>query len=362
MRRVRKGELVTLLGPSGCGKTTLLRLTAGLIAPDEGRITIAGTPVTGAAQGRLHGVPEFRPAAVAHRHGQRRVSARDRRRRRRRAPRCWRATSSSWSGLAAFAEHYPHELSGGMQQRVGIARALMRKPILIFMDEPFGALDAQTREQLQEDFLAIWSRTGATVVFVTHSIDEALHPLRPHLRVRHRARAASADRRIAGCRRASQRRRPHASGVRQMPRRVAQHAQERAMIRQSDTPPARVLPAPQPTSAQRLRDVLLSPNAIRTASVAVFFVIWEYYGRRMDPIFMAPPSAIFAAARQLIQSGALREGADCRLCGRSRSAWRSPSSSASRSASPWRSGAHWNTCSTPSSMRSTPSRASRSCR
>jgi NitT/TauT family transport system ATP-binding protein len=77
-------------------------------------------------------------------------------------------------GLASFAEHYPHELSGGMQQRVGIARALMRKPILIFMDEPFGALDAQTREQLQEDFLKIWSRTGATVVFVTHSIDEAL--------------------------------------------------------------------------------------------------------------------------------------------------------------------------------------------
>src|SRR5262249_56607354 len=77
-------------------------------------------------------------------------------------------------GLGAFAEHFPHELSGGMQQRVGIARALMRKPILIFMDEPFGALDAQTREQLQEDFLAIWSHTGATVVFVTHSIDEAL--------------------------------------------------------------------------------------------------------------------------------------------------------------------------------------------
>ena len=77
-------------------------------------------------------------------------------------------------GLGAFVEHFPHELSGGMQQRVGIARALMRKPILIFMDEPFGALDAQTREQLQEDFLAIWSRTGATVIFVTHSIDEAL--------------------------------------------------------------------------------------------------------------------------------------------------------------------------------------------
>jgi NitT/TauT family transport system ATP-binding protein len=77
-------------------------------------------------------------------------------------------------GLAAFSEHFPHELSGGMQQRVGIARALMRKPILIFMDEPFGALDAQTREQLQEDFLKIWSQTAATVIFVTHSIDEAL--------------------------------------------------------------------------------------------------------------------------------------------------------------------------------------------
>ena len=77
------------------------------------------------------------------------------------------------------------------------------------------------------------------------------------------------------------------------------------MISSEDTPPRRVLPAPQPTSAQRLRDVLLSPNAIRMASVAVFFVIWEYYGRRMDPIFMAPPSAIFEAALQLMQSGAL---------------------------------------------------------
>ena len=77
------------------------------------------------------------------------------------------------------------------------------------------------------------------------------------------------------------------------------------MISSEDTPPRRVLPAPQPTSAQRLRNVLLSPNAIRMASVAVFFVIWEYYGRRMDPIFMAPPSAIFEAALQLIQSGAL---------------------------------------------------------
>jgi NitT/TauT family transport system ATP-binding protein len=170
---VRKGELITLLGPSGCGKTTLLRLTAGLLGADEGRITIAGTPVSGPRKDAcmvfqnfgllpwrtVIGNVEF-PLEIDG------VGAADRRDLARHF--------IDLVGLAAFAEHFPHELSGGMQQRVGIARALMRNPILIFMDEPFGALDAQTREQLQEDFLEIWSRTGATVIFVTHSIDEAL--------------------------------------------------------------------------------------------------------------------------------------------------------------------------------------------
>src|SRR5713101_5611472 len=171
---VRKGELVTLLGPSGCGKTTLLRLTAGLITADEGRITIEGAPVTGPRKDAcmvfqnfgllpwrtVMGNVEFPLEIDGMGAAERRDRARD---------------FIELVGLGAFAEHFPHELSGGMQQRVGIARALMRKPILIFMDEPFGALDAQTREQLQEDFLEIWSRTGATVVFVTHSIDEALY-------------------------------------------------------------------------------------------------------------------------------------------------------------------------------------------
>jgi NitT/TauT family transport system ATP-binding protein len=170
---VRKGELVTLLGPSGCGKTTLLRLTAGLLAADEGRITIDGTRVTAprkdacmvfqnfgllpwrTVMGNVEFPLEIDGVGLA----ERRDLARH---------------FIELVGLGAVAEHFPHELSGGMQQRVGIARALMRKPILIFMDEPFGALDAQTREQLQEDFLEVWSRTGATVVFVTHSIDEAL--------------------------------------------------------------------------------------------------------------------------------------------------------------------------------------------
>jgi NitT/TauT family transport system ATP-binding protein len=170
---VHKGELITLLGPSGCGKTTLLRLTAGLTTADEGRITIDGIPVSAPRKDAcmvfqnfgllpwrtVMGNVEF-PLEIDG------VSATERRDVARHF--------IDLVGLGPFTEHFPHELSGGMQQRVGIARALMRKPILIFMDEPFGALDAQTREQLQEDFLKIWSRTAATVIFVTHSIDEAL--------------------------------------------------------------------------------------------------------------------------------------------------------------------------------------------
>jgi NitT/TauT family transport system ATP-binding protein len=170
---VRKGELVTLLGPSGCGKTTLLRLTAGLLTADEGRTTIGGIAVSEprkdactvfqnfgllpwrTVMGNVEFPLEIDGVAVKERREQ-------------------ALHFIDLVGLGDFVDHYPHELSGGMQQRVGIARALMRRPILIFMDEPFGALDAQTREQLQEDFLKIWSQTRATVIFVTHSIDEAL--------------------------------------------------------------------------------------------------------------------------------------------------------------------------------------------
>jgi NitT/TauT family transport system ATP-binding protein len=170
---VAAGELITLLGPSGCGKTTLLRLTAGLLAADEGRITINGEQVTAPRKDAcmvfqnfgllpwrtVLGNVEFPLEIDGVSMAERRELARH---------------FIELVGLGGCLEHFPHELSGGMQQRVGIARALMRKPILIFMDEPFGAVDAQTREQLQEDFLRIWSHSKATVIFVTHSIDEAL--------------------------------------------------------------------------------------------------------------------------------------------------------------------------------------------
>jgi NitT/TauT family transport system ATP-binding protein len=174
---VRKGELITLLGPSGCGKTTLLRLTAGLIAADEGRITIEGTPVTAPRKDAcmvfqnfgllpwrtVLGNVEFPLEIDAGGTSERRELARH---------------FIELVGLASFAEHYPHELSGGMQQRVGIARALMRKPILIFMDEPFGALDAMTRDEMNLELLRVWGegagRDRKTIVFVTHSIPEAV--------------------------------------------------------------------------------------------------------------------------------------------------------------------------------------------
>ena len=170
---VGKGEFITLLGPSGCGKTTLLRLAAGLMRPDEGIITIQNQQVVAPRRDACMVFQNFGllPWRTAVRNvefpleidgvaaEQRRAEA---------------MALLELVGLGRFGEHYPHELSGGMQQRVAIARALIRKPILILLDEPFGALDAQTREQLQEDFLRIWSRTGATVLFVTHSLDESI--------------------------------------------------------------------------------------------------------------------------------------------------------------------------------------------
>ncbi len=170
---VAKGEFITLLGPSGCGKTTLLRIAAGLLLPDEGRVVVDGKPVAAPRRDACmvfqnFGLLPWRTVLAniefpLELDGVARAERRDRARH-----------FLQLVGLERFGEHYPHELSGGMQQRVGIARALMRQPLLIMMDEPFGALDAQAREQLQEDFLKIWAHTGATVLFVTHSIDEAL--------------------------------------------------------------------------------------------------------------------------------------------------------------------------------------------
>ena len=167
-------EVICLLGPSGCGKTTLLRIMAGLERPTSGSVLLDGVPIEGPGPQRgmvfqeyslfpwrtildnvafgleLKGVPK------AERHEKARQYLKT-------------------VGLEGFENSYPHELSGGMKQRVAIVRALVNNPKALFMDEPFGALDAQTRNVMQSELLRIWQEQQKTVIFVTHSVDEAIY-------------------------------------------------------------------------------------------------------------------------------------------------------------------------------------------
>jgi len=169
-----KGELTSLLGPSGCGKTTLLKIIAGLLAPTSGNVTVNGQPVTGPGKERafvfqdfalmpwasvlrnaafgleLQGVPKSERHAIAEKH----IEA---------------------VGLKGYENLFPHELSGGMRQRVGLARALAVNAEVLLMDEPFSAVDEQTRRKFQEDLLEVVADAKKTFIFVTHSIEEAVY-------------------------------------------------------------------------------------------------------------------------------------------------------------------------------------------
>lgn len=168
---VDHGEFTVIVGPSGCGKTTLLRLIAGLEQPTAGELTLStagGAPLSNAMVFQGRSVFPWLSVTdnVAYGLKMNGVGRRERR----------RITQEMLSvvGLTRFASAYPHQLSEGMRQRVALARALAVDPDLLLLDEPFGALDEQTRFILQEELLRIWDRTRKTVVFVTHSIDEAL--------------------------------------------------------------------------------------------------------------------------------------------------------------------------------------------
>ncbi|MDN5617961.1 MAG: ABC transporter ATP-binding protein [Kocuria sp.] len=173
---VNDGEFVTMVGPSGSGKTTILDLVAGLTTPTSGNVLVDGTPINGPGRDRgvvfqqyallpwkstLDNIVFALKAAGRGRHrAERRRLARE---------------YLELVGLEDHANRYPHQLSGGMKQRVAIARSLSYQPEILLMDEPFGALDAQTRELLQSELLRLWKSTGTTVLFITHSVEEAVY-------------------------------------------------------------------------------------------------------------------------------------------------------------------------------------------
>ena len=171
---VQEGQFVSIVGPSGCGKSTFLNVLLGLIRPDSGEMSICGKKITGPGQDRAMVFQEFgllpwrtvmnnvelglelKGMAVVER---RQI--------------CQKFIHMV--GLDGFESHYPHELSGGMKQRVGLARALATDPEVLLMDEPFAALDAQTRDLMQAELLRIWHEAKKTVLFVTHQIEEAVY-------------------------------------------------------------------------------------------------------------------------------------------------------------------------------------------
>jgi len=170
---VRAGEFVAVVGPTGCGKSTTLSLVSGLEPASSGEVVVAGRPVREIPEGigymfQQDAIMPWRTvldnvSAGPRFHGSTRAAA--------------RAAAATWVervGLAGFAHYYPHQLSGGMRKRVALAQTLVNQPRILLMDEPFSALDVQTRGLMQDELLRLWSGTGAAVIFVTHDLEEAI--------------------------------------------------------------------------------------------------------------------------------------------------------------------------------------------
>jgi NitT/TauT family transport system ATP-binding protein len=171
---VREGEFLSIVGPSGCGKSTFLNVLLGLLKPDSGQLSLRGKTIAGPGPDRAMVFQEFGllPWRTVRSNIELGLELKG-------TPADTRQNIArrfiDMVGLAGFEEHYPHELSGGMKQRVGLARALATDPDVLLMDEPFAALDAQTRDLMQVELLRIWNQARKTVLFVTHQIDEAIY-------------------------------------------------------------------------------------------------------------------------------------------------------------------------------------------
>jgi NitT/TauT family transport system ATP-binding protein len=172
---IEQGEFISLIGPSGCGKSTLLRIIGDLISPTTGTVLVNGKPAPQARVDRDYGIVFQAPVLFDWRNVEKNVQLPLEIMKVASGERTERANKMlELVELNGFQKHYPYQLSGGMQQRVSIARALSFNPPLLLMDEPFGALDEITRERLNAELLGIWGRTKTTIVFVTHSIPEAV--------------------------------------------------------------------------------------------------------------------------------------------------------------------------------------------
>jgi ABC-type nitrate/sulfonate/bicarbonate transport system ATPase subunit/ABC-type nitrate/sulfonate/bicarbonate transport system permease component len=316
---VPKNQFVCLLGPSGCGKTTLLRVVAGLNESDGGEVWVDGRVVTGPGQDRSmvfqnYGLLPWRTVEENVQFGLevRGGPADDRR------GKC--ETAIRKVGLAGFERHFPHQISGGMQQRTGLARALSKDPQILLMDEPFAAVDMQTREVLQEELLRIWNTTQTTVLFVTHSVEEAVY-----LGDRVIVMAAKPGRIRADVTIDLPRPR-YASNVKSSPRFGELCAMLRELLVDERTAggtgadargslavplpsaePARKSSVPGATQLKRKFRLTDHPNAVRGVSLALTFGLWEWYGRGVDPIFFSYPTAIAAAFPAMIKSGELQK-------------------------------------------------------
>ena len=314
---VPKNQFVCLLGPSGCGKTTLLRVVAGLNESDGGAIFVNGRPVRGPGQDRSmvfqnYGLLPWRTVAENVEFG---LEVRGESTEQRKT-KC--ETVIRKVGLAGFERHFPHQISGGMQQRTGLARALSKDPEILLMDEPFAAVDMQTREVLQEELLRIWNTTQTTVLFVTHSVEEAVY-----LGDRVIVMAAKPGRIRADVTIDLPRPR-YASNVKSSPRFGELCAKLRQLLVDANDSTAHVANASQALSvsaptlpetspahevapAKRKFRLTDYPKVLRAASLALTFGIWEWYGRGVDPIFFSYPTAIAASFPAMIRSGELQQ-------------------------------------------------------